>query len=367
LAGFGGRTLGADDAKYINSSDGVLFHKSGILFNMHRAKDAIRETGRALLVEGYFDVLACNAVGALNAVATCGTALTEQHVKLLKRYASTVTLCLDSDTAGRDAMERAFLLLAREGIHVEAVILPEKDPSDTLQSDAALLKNLLTGAAMPYIDTVLEHLRAQDLSGPVPRREALRRLLPLLNALPSAVERSDYVAKAASVFGTTQGALDDDLRSAAADIPVRPSDSVHAAALDATDLFSSAEIALGLFLCYPKLLHLLPELIPPETGPAAALYAALRDRPDALPDDVREPAAVLALYCEQHQFHDWSDVLAAREIRKHCKRANREMLRIKQEEITRRLIDAQRSGKVSDEVQLQNQYQQVLRLMKMAS
>src|SRR3989338_2898351 len=144
LVGFGGRTLGDDDAKYINSSDGILFHKSGILYGMHLAKDAIREKGKALLVEGYFDVLACHRVGATHAVATCGTALTAEHVKLLKRYSETVTLCLDSDRAGQEAMERAFLLLSKEGVHVEAVLLPGKDQSETLASDPALLGHLLS-------------------------------------------------------------------------------------------------------------------------------------------------------------------------------------------------------------------------------
>lgn len=140
LVGFGGRTLGDDgssglttgSAKYINSSDGILFHKSGILYGMHHAKDAVREKGRALLVEGYFDVLACHRVGVTHTVATCGTALTAEHVKLLKRYTETVTLCLDSDQAGQDAMERAFLLLSKEGVHVETVILPGKEENGVL-------------------------------------------------------------------------------------------------------------------------------------------------------------------------------------------------------------------------------------------
>lgn len=387
LVGFGGRTLGDDDAKYVNSSDGVLFHKSTLLYGLHMAKDGIRERGRALLVEGYFDVLACHRVGAMHAVATCGTALTEQHVKTLKRYAETVTLCLDADRAGQEAMERAFLLLSKEGFHVEAVPLPDKDPSDTLQSDPALLQRMLASPGIPYIDTVLERLRTEDLTSALARRNALRRLIPLINSLSSAVERGDYLAKAAVVFGTTQSALEEDLRSAkdpstlrqnsgqaplkAGSIP-REGETV----LDSNDLFSAGEIALGLFLCYPQLRHLLAELIEPEEGMDAALYAALRDMPpdtpfsiDALnlPPEHRERASVLALYCEQHDFHDWSEMMAAREVRKHCRRSNKETLHKKLEDMTRKLLEARRTGKVSEEVQLQNQYQQVLKLMKMAS
>ncbi len=377
LVGFGGRTLGDDDAKYINSSDGILFHKSSVLYAMHHAKDGIREKGKAMLVEGYFDVLACHRVGATHAVATCGTALTDQHVKMLKRYAETVTLCLDSDRAGQDAMERAFLLLSGEGIHVEAVLLPEKDPADTLQSDPALLRNMLEGGAVPYVDSVLQQLRREDLSAALPRRNALRRVLQLVNGLSSTVEKQDYLSKAAALFQTTEAALQADLVSAGREVlPRHAVPAPVAQTADERDLFSSLEIALGLFLCYPQLRQLLRELIEPEEGTPAILYKAIRDlpaeqelRPETLdiPQEHRERASVLALYCESHGFNEWSDVLAAREIRKHCKRANRDLLHAKQQQITQKLVEAQRLGKASDEVQLQNQYQQVLRLMKMAS
>lgn len=375
LVGFGGRTLADDDAKYINSSDGILFHKSGILYGMHRAKDAIRENGKALLVEGYFDVLACHRIGASNAVATCGTALTADHVKLLRRYVGSVTLCLDSDRAGQEATERAFLLLSKEGMHVETVVLPGKDPSETLVADPALLSHLLSTSAIPYLDAVLEHLRGQDLASALPRKTALRRLLVLFGALSSSVERKDYLSKAAGVFGTTETALEADFKRTEQEPQLLRAAAVPSVA-DSSDLFTTLEITLGLFLCYPSLLHILPELIPPEEGMAASLFSALRamstqseSKPENLPlsPEHRERIAVLSLYCEQHQFNDWSETLAAREIRKHCRRANRESLRAKQEEITRRLVAARRDGKMSEEVQLQNQYQQVLKLMKMAN
>lgn len=375
LVGFGGRTLGDDDAKYINSSEGILFHKSEILYGMHHAKDAIREKGKALLVEGYFDVLACHMVGASHAVATCGTALTTEHVKLLKRYTGTVTLCLDGDRAGQEAMERAFMLLSKESVHVEAIFLPGKDPSETLVCDRSMLSHLLSTSASAYLDVVLEHMRGHDLSSALSRKIALRRLLGLLGALSSSVERKDYLSKAASVFRTTETALAEDLARAGQELPSQRSIVVQSSAADSRDLFTTLEITLGLFLCYPQLRHMIHELIVPEDGMAASIFAVLRDIPPqqdaslrnlSLPPEHRERVAVLMLYCEQHQFNDWSETLATREIRKHCRQSNRETLRQKQEEITRRLLDARRDGKTAEEVQLQNKYQQVLKLMKMA-
>ncbi len=374
VVGFGGRTLSNDDAKYINSSDGILYHKSAVLYGLHRAKEAMRESGKAVIVEGYFDVLACHRVGVTNAIAACGTALTAEHARLLRRYAQTIVLCLDSDRAGQEAMERAFPLLAAEGLHVEAVILPEKDPSEILAHDPAQLKDLLTKSPQPYIDVVLRQTLSLDLSNALEKRQALSRFLRLLRALPSAVERDDYLRKAATVFQTTEGAIEQDLRAIErASVLPKPRAETAATRSDA-ELFSAAEIALGLFCYYPQLRHLLPEMIVPGEGLTAALFVAVKDAPADIPkllpehlpvpEEHRERVSLLLLYLEHHNLAEWSESLAAREIRKNCKQANRDFLRIKQQQIARQLLDARMGGRRDDEAALQNQYQEVLKLMQ---
>jgi len=375
LVAFGGRTIGEDDAKYINSSDGPLYSKSLVLFNLQRAKEAARESKRLILVEGYFDVLACHRVGAANVVAVSGTALTEQHVKLLKRYAETVVLCLDQDRAGRDAAERAFLLCAKEGVQVSCVTIEEKDPDEAMKSDPEKLRKTLESGDVPYLDLVLREIGATDLASAPAKHDALRRLLPLLDALPTAVERQHYVARAAAVFATTEAALAQDLdyftrqniapvvsREAA----VRPKNG---------DVFTSMELTLGLFLLYPKLRPLLKELIPPEEGFAAELYGAIKEAPEdaavtmeslAVDPKWKERVAILQLYCEHHGFGEWAETLAVREIRKNCFQANKEMLTLKQKELSSRILEAHRAGKTLDEAQLTTQYQQVLKLARMA-
>ncbi len=376
LVGFGGRTMADDDAKYVNSSDGILFHKSAILYGLHHAKEAIREKRNVILVEGYFDVLACHRVDVKNVVATCGTALTQQHVKLLRRYSDRVTLCLDQDRAGRAAMERAFPLLAKEQLHVDAIVLPGKDPSDALAEDGEKLKLLLEQGSSPYLDIVIETVRGSDLSAPMQKREALNRLLALLSALPSAVERGDYLRKAAAALGTTESALEQDLRSAGTPSVPAPRASVPAAAAKKDPQeFSALEIALGMFLHYPKLKHLLDELIPPQEGMGAALYNAIKSAADLpaldpvhldLAQEHRERASILYLFCEFHGFCEWSESLAVREIRKNCAASNRDFLRRKQQEITMKLISARRDGLQNDEMQLMNQYDQVTKLIRKA-
>lgn len=372
LVAFGGRAIGEEDAKYVNSSDGPLYSKSAVLYGLHLSRDAIREAKSVIMVEGYFDLLACHKVGCPHVVAVSGTALTEQHVRLLKRYAESAVLCLDQDRAGRDASERSFQLLAREGFHVQVVSLTEKDPDEAANAHPDLLKQVLASGGVPYIDFVLEELSRGEHASVQGKRSALQRLLPLLDAIVSSVEQGHYVARSATVLGTTEMALRDDLKrlpQVSLSAPVEPVKESGGG----SNPFSPLEVTLGLFLLYPCHRSLLQELIEPTGGFARALYQALKksaadDTPGIpdLPEEHRERAAILSLFCETHGFQDWSEGLSVREIRKNCQRANHITLKLKQLEIARRLKEARAQGKTLEEAQLSTQYQQVLKLAKMA-
>ena len=374
IVGFGGRTLGSDDAKYVNSSEGILYHKSSVLFGFHHAKESIRNSKKVILVEGYFDVLACHRVGVTNVVAVSGTALTEEHVKLLKRYAERAVLCLDQDRAGQEAAERAFHLLAGQSIHTEAAELPHKDPDETANADPALLQKLLNAAA-PYLNVILDRIGTLDLKDPLARKQGLQRVLSIIRSLPGAVERDDYLQRAANVFATTISALKDDLKL----LESKPLISVKftdAKTIDPATLFSATEISLGLLLLHPETKALLTELIPPEEIFTSALFEAMKKFPDDqkiavdaldLSVEHRERAGILQLFCEEHGFAEWSESLSFREIRKNIQSANREILRRKQRELSQKLIDARKAGRVAEEAQLSTQYQQILKLAQMAS
>lgn len=373
VIGFGGRTLGNDDAKYINSSESALYKKSQVLFGLYHARDAIRETKNVILVEGYFDVLACHRIGVKNVVATSGTALTEEHAKILRRLADSVTLCLDSDRAGKDAAERAFFILSREKLAVQSIVLASKDPGDAVNDDPEELKRLLTKGSRSYIETVLADLSKQDLSSSLVRREALLRLLPLIQAIPFQVERDEAIVKASGALGTSEMALRDDLARA----PVIAAPVSQIPVHNEASIFSAVETVLGMFLCNPLCLALLNQLIEPEEPFARALYNALKPLPHdlqlldvaglVLPDEHRERASILLLWSEQHGFGEWSQSLAAREIRKHCTISNREFLKEKQQDITKRLLKARTEGNKDEELMLTNEYREVLKLQKMAS
>lgn len=372
LIGFGGRTLGGDDAKYVNSAETPLYRKASVLYGFSLAKDAIRERKRAVLVEGYFDVLACHRVGITEAVAACGTSLTEEHARLLKRHADIVVLCLDQDAAGRAAAERAFAVLAAEGVLVQAAVLPEKDPADLALHDPEALKLHLTEKVVPYIDYVIGEVRLADLTTGPGKRAALQRLLPLLAALPTAVERSHYVASTASALGVPESAVEEDLnRLRSHDRIARP----VAPALPEKDLFDSAEIALGFFMIFPQFRAMLPELIPPATGMAAALYEALRSAETggswsvddiAIPEEYRDRVRVLSLYCENHGFSAISESLAIRELKKNCRNANRDFLHGKIQEIAAKMRGADKQGNAQERSLLQTEFEEVLKLTRRA-
>lgn len=375
IVGFGGRTLADDDAKYINSGDTPLYNKSVILYGLHYAKEAIRESKTVILVEGYFDVLACHKVGMKNTVAVSGTALTEQHVKLLKRYAEKVVLCLDQDRAGRDAAERSFMLCSAEGLNVHAVTLNQKDPDEAANADPDGLKHMLEEGGKPYIDCIIHELSTGDVTSPDGKQNALKTLIPLLESLSSSVLKEHYMARIAALLSTTETALQEDIEAGRSKASVISHQKSESGVREKTT-FTAAEIAMGIMLHFPKLTSEIKQLIEPEDLFASALYHALKDAPAVesltlemltLPEEHRERASILLLYCEHLGFSEWSESLAVQELRKNCTVANRTLLRKKQTEIALKLQNARQEGNSQREAELSQQYQQVLKLAKMAN
>ncbi|NVM57965.1 MAG: DNA primase [Desulfobacterales bacterium] len=129
VVGFGGRSLDDSLPKYLNSPETPVYHKSRTLYGLHVAKERSRQPGSVFTVEGYFDLLALHCHGIKNVVATLGTALTQEHVRILKGYAEQVILVFDSDEAGMKAAERSLPLFKEEKVDARIMILPEgKDP-----------------------------------------------------------------------------------------------------------------------------------------------------------------------------------------------------------------------------------------------
>lgn len=132
LVAFGGRIIGDGQPKYINSSDTPLYRKSRVLYGMNRAKEIMSKERKAVLVEGYLDVIACHRAGVKTAIASLGTSLAEDHAALLKRWVENVTILYDSDAAGQKAADRASTILQSHGLKVRVALMPQGEDPDTL-------------------------------------------------------------------------------------------------------------------------------------------------------------------------------------------------------------------------------------------
>lgn len=203
LVGFGGRTLGDDKAKYINSNETDRFHKGLLLYGMHLAKKEIRESGRAVLCEGYFDVIGAVACGLEGAVAGMGTALTPEQTKQLARFAEEVVVSYDGDNAGENAFRRALPLLLGEGLAVRRARFPGGHDPDSLRLEAGM--DAVVAAVQEAGDAVVSEI--ERLAPPEASREpqvqakAASAVTELLRPIPDPILRFSYARIAAERLG----------------------------------------------------------------------------------------------------------------------------------------------------------------------
>ncbi|HEY6210309.1 MAG TPA: DNA primase [Gemmatimonadales bacterium] len=210
VVGFGGRILGDGEPKYLNSPDTPIFHKGKLLYNLHIAKHAMRRAQRAIVVEGYFDVLRLGLAGIEEVVAPLGTALTSDQAQLVKRYAPHVILLYDSDDSGLRATFRSGDELLRQGVRVSVATLPAGEDPDTLvrRQGAAGLEELL-GDAVDVFERKIQILDRKGFFGTLPgRRRALDGLLPTMRAAADPITRELYISRAAEVMGVRKDVLE---------------------------------------------------------------------------------------------------------------------------------------------------------------
>ncbi len=199
LVGFGGRTLGDDKAKYINTNETDRFHKGLLLYGLHQAKREIRETSRAVLCEGYFDVIGAVACGVEGAVAGMGTALTPEQAKLLSRFAEEVVIAYDGDTAGENAGRRALPLLLAERLAVRRARFPGGHDPDSLrlaEGEAAVAEAIRVAedAVVAELERIIPPNAGRD---PQVQAKAATAVAELLRPIPDAILRHGYARLAA--------------------------------------------------------------------------------------------------------------------------------------------------------------------------
>jgi DNA primase len=215
IIGFGGRVLDPSAEglpKYINSPQTPLFDKSGSLYALHLAKDAIREQGLAVIVEGYMDVITAHQNGFSNVVASMGTSVTERQVETLKRITKNLTLALDADAAGEEAMLRGVEFENALGAEVRVVILPPgKDPDDVIKEDPTTWPQLLAGA-LPVVDFTFDMVASGlDLTTAKDKTVARDKLLPIVKEIKDKVRQAHYLQKYARLVKVSDRNAEADL------------------------------------------------------------------------------------------------------------------------------------------------------------
>jgi DNA primase len=209
VIGFGARVLDDSLPKYINSPESPIYRKSEVLFGINLARQAMREQGAAIVVEGYFDHLALHQSGVRHAVATCGTALTSGHVHLLQRYAAKVYTLFDSDGAGVKATLRAMELFLDSNMPASVVELPAgEDPDSFLRKEGGAAFSVRLNAARPIFDFFLRQLLQQADTGTVAGKvKVVEEITPRLAKIANPIERDLYIREIARMLGVDERLL----------------------------------------------------------------------------------------------------------------------------------------------------------------
>ncbi len=216
VVGFGGRALDDSMPKYLNSPESAVFSKRSNLYGINLASDSIRRNGKAVLVEGYMDVISAHQAGHTNVVATLGTALTTEQARVVLRYANQVILCYDADMAGSDATARGVHTTTALGLDVRVAVLPEgHDPDSFIRERGGKAFRKCIDEAVVFtryrLDKIVAEIHWSDLDS---RLRAVEDVVGVLAEVDSEVERAEYVRQLSGRLNVDSGALAMDVQKA---------------------------------------------------------------------------------------------------------------------------------------------------------
>ncbi len=282
--GFGGRALGDAQPKYLNTAQTEIFDKSHLLYGFDLAKDAMRESGQVVIVEGYMDAIAVHEAGYRNVVASMGTALTEAQVGLLRRGNPDIILALDSDAAGQMATMRGLQTVTdnldaelvptlspnrvlqferRLKSDIRIVQLPEgKDPDEFVRKDPQSWPRIVS-QALPFMDFVIDiTTRNVDINDPRAKSEVVKQVLPLLRQLPDPIRENHYARQLARKLDLPESAIAEARRSLKAE--ARRSTAVTETAPRGPRKLNSEDYLIGLLIFHHQLNYAVLDRLEPD-------------------------------------------------------------------------------------------------------
>ncbi|MCB9225366.1 MAG: DNA primase [Crocinitomicaceae bacterium] len=215
VLGFGGRTLRADKkiAKYFNSPESELYNKSKILYGLYFAKNSIIKHDRCFLVEGYTDVISLHQAGIENVVASSGTALTEDQIKLIKRYTENITILYDGDSAGIRASFRGIDMILEQGMNVKVVLFPDGEDPDSFakKSTTTELNDYINANSKDFVVFKTNILLKEAGDDPIQKANLIRDIVESIAKIPDAIKRQVYTRECSSMFGMDEQLLINEL------------------------------------------------------------------------------------------------------------------------------------------------------------
>jgi len=372
--GMSGRIVGDGEPKYINSPETPAYNKSLILYGLNWAKESIKQQDLAIFMEGYMDVVAAHQAGTLNAVATCGTALTPQQLKLIQRYTKNIAFCFDQDQAGENATLRAIELAQMAEVEIKIIQVPEgKDPDECIQTHPAAWEKAVQnpiGVMDYYFDYALKHTDRQTLQG---KKQILEFLLPLIKRIKMEMEQNIHLSRLALELKTDVKLLWNDLKNLKNQKRVSTAEPSHPNQPLKKTSFSREEYGLGFIMAYPEtakevvqgLLDTIP--IDPSTE---RFYKTLKNvytagspmNPEALkaaltPEEW-EHLKILGLLIEE-EYPEFSEESASGEVRKLIREINRKNIYNVQKEYEYKIRLSTEAG---EKLNLLNLYNEILKL-----
>ena len=211
VLGFGGRILKADKkaAKYLNSPESDIYHKSKVLYGIFYAKQAIAKEDNCFLVEGYTDVIQFCQRGIQNVVSSSGTALTSEQIRLINRLTKNITVLFDGDAAGLRASVRGIDLILEQGMNVKVCTFPEGEDPDSFakNNELEVLETYLNDNSKDFIQFKANLLAKEAASDPIKRAETVRDIVNSIAKIPDAIKREIYIQECAQIMNVSEGVL----------------------------------------------------------------------------------------------------------------------------------------------------------------
>jgi len=301
VVGFGGRALKKDDQpKYLNSPDSPIYSKSEVLYGYNFAKDSIKKEDKVILVEGYFDVMMSHQTSVSNVVATSGTALTIQQVKLIKRFTKNMIFAFDTDEAGKKAAKRGFELAQQQLMNVEVIMgLKVKDPADFIKENPDAFRGLINNV-VPFmqfcIDDVVSSDDAKSLRG---KKQILNEMTPFFHMLTSSFEKDYFVRELAQRLDIKEVVIYDELKNGKIHnaLLTKKNTSPDELSSVSDQKINSLDLLLGLVFEYPlileDILNHIPEKMLEENE--KSIYKGIKDNYNLLRADGKRKEFLMCL------------------------------------------------------------------------